>query len=128
MGINAASRQIASTPTVNKIRDFNSGILKQLANVLTMLRNMVWGRLNYFAGVLTAAAFFSAVSALTLSLKVTTTSQVPPLASIFLRAEALNACAITDNFLVTSPSPRIFTPAPGPLARPRLFKAAASTL
>ena len=42
MGMSDARRQIASTPTVNKIRDFNSGILKQLANVVTMLRNMVW--------------------------------------------------------------------------------------
>jgi pheromone shutdown protein TraB len=40
MRIQAVKRQIASTPSVNKIRDFNSGILKQLANVLTMERNM----------------------------------------------------------------------------------------
>jgi hypothetical protein len=32
---------------VNKIRDFSSGILKQLANVLKMLRNMSWSRLRF---------------------------------------------------------------------------------
>ena len=40
MRIHAINRQIASNPTVNKIRDFSSGILKQFANVLTMERNM----------------------------------------------------------------------------------------
>jgi hypothetical protein len=40
MRIHAIKRQIASTPSVNKIRDFSSGILKQLVNVLAMERNM----------------------------------------------------------------------------------------
>jgi hypothetical protein len=34
MVMNDITRQIASTPNVNKIRDFSSGILKQLRNVL----------------------------------------------------------------------------------------------
>src|ERR1051325_1914038 len=40
MGIMAATRQIPSNSTVKKIRDFSSGILKQLAKVLMMLANM----------------------------------------------------------------------------------------
>ena len=40
MRIHAISRTTASTPSVNKIRDFSSGILKQLPNVLKMERNM----------------------------------------------------------------------------------------
>ena len=40
MRTHAIKRQIASKPIVNKIRDYNSGILKQLTNVLKMLRNM----------------------------------------------------------------------------------------
>src|SRR5882757_774709 len=36
----AVKRQIARTTTVKIIRDFNSGILKQLLKVLTMERNM----------------------------------------------------------------------------------------
>jgi hypothetical protein len=39
-GDEASNRQTASIPSVNKIRDFSSGILKQLANVLKMERNM----------------------------------------------------------------------------------------
>src|SRR5664280_2538415 len=37
-------------------------------------------------------------------------SHVPPLASILVRADALKACALTDNFFFTSPLPRILTP------------------
>ena len=40
MRIYAISRHTANKPSVNKMRDFSSGILKQLANVLKMLRNM----------------------------------------------------------------------------------------
>ena len=36
-------------------------------------------------------------------------STVPPAFSIFSLAEAENACALTTSFLVSSPSPRIFT-------------------
>jgi hypothetical protein len=34
MVMNDITRQMNNTPSVNKIRDFNSGILKQLRNVL----------------------------------------------------------------------------------------------
>ena len=37
-------------------------------------------------------------------------SHVPPLASIFAFADALNALALTASFFVSSPSPRILTP------------------
>ena len=40
MVMNDISRHTANKPSVNKMRDFSSGILKQLANVLKMLRNM----------------------------------------------------------------------------------------
>src|SRR5208282_2825577 len=47
MRIYAINRHTANKPNVNKIRDFSSGILKQLANVLKMLRNMSWSRLRF---------------------------------------------------------------------------------
>src|ERR1035441_8674076 len=111
-----ARRTIASTPNVNKIRDFSSGILKQLAKVLKMLRNMKGNPRYTFAG----AAGFGAGFLLM-------TSQGPPLASILVFAEALNALTLTVSFLVSSPSPRIFTPAARPLARPTARNAASST-
>src|SRR5207249_3216948 len=40
MRITASNRQIASTISVNKIRDFSSGILKQLLKVLAMAASM----------------------------------------------------------------------------------------
>src|SRR5882672_7705183 len=76
IGIMAATRQIPSTIRVKTIRDFSSGILKQLAKVLTMFAIMGGGdRGRYFAA---GAACFKA-----------TTSQAPPLASIFDLADAL---------------------------------------
>src|SRR5665213_3317224 len=41
---NVSNWHTASTPIVNRMRDFSSGILKQLANVLKMLRNMIQSR------------------------------------------------------------------------------------
>ena len=80
---------------MNKIRDFSSGILKQLANVLKMLRNMSQSR----SGLRRLGGLCGLMI-----------SQVPPLASIFALAEALNACALTVSFLDNSPSPRILIP------------------
>src|SRR5882672_68644 len=40
MRMTASRRQTASNPSVKRMRDFSSGILKQLANVLRRLRNM----------------------------------------------------------------------------------------
>jgi hypothetical protein len=40
MVMKVIKQQTDSIPNVNKIRDFSSGILKQLANVLKMERNM----------------------------------------------------------------------------------------
>jgi hypothetical protein len=40
MVMKVIKQQTASIPSVNKIRDFSSGILKQLANVSAMLRNI----------------------------------------------------------------------------------------
>ena len=45
------------------------------------------------------------------------TSQVPPLASILASAEALNAWALTVNFRVTSPVPRILMPSLAPVGQ-----------
>src|SRR5208282_4282303 len=95
---NAINRQTARMATVNKIRDFNSGILKPLAKGLVMERNMRQKRVQALAG----AAGFAGAAGLG-----PTTSHAPPLASIFARADALNACALTVSFLVNSPSPRI---------------------
>src|SRR6186997_2278318 len=63
---NAINRQTARMATVNKIRDFNSGILKQLVNVLAMEANMGRGESGY--GLAGAAGCGPAIS------------QVPPFA------------------------------------------------
>src|SRR5450756_1138740 len=55
------------------------------------------------------------------------TSTLPPLASIFVLAEALNALAVTLSFLESSPVPRTLMPSPGPLARPTERNAVSST-
>src|ERR1700678_2339447 len=92
----------ASNPNVNKIRDFSSGILKQLTKVLMKLRNM---------NQITRNQTLAGATALR-----PTTSTVPPLASILALAEALNALALTVSFLESSPVPRILIPSPGPFA------------
>ena len=66
IGTSEASRQIPSTTIVNKIRDFSSGILKQLLSVLRIEENI-----DYSGGRLPAgSAGFAALA---------TTSHVPPL-------------------------------------------------
>src|ERR1019366_5484347 len=95
---------------VNKIRDFSSGILKQLPRVLTMERNII--RYYFLAG---AAGFLERIST------------EPPLASILVLAEALMAQTTTVNFLVRSPEPSILMPSFGPLARPTERNAVSST-
>ncbi len=96
------SRQSAGRPparqSVNKMRDFSSGILAQLPNVLKMERNMNQSSVRPSTAGLRPA-----------------TSQVPPLASILALADALNALAITVSFLVKSPVPRILMPSERPL-------------
>ena len=57
-----------------------------------------------------------------------TTSAVPPAFSIFSLAEAENASALTVNFLVSSPSPRIFTACELRGTRPAPCSAARSTV
>ena len=54
--------------------------------------------------------------------------QVPPAASICLRAEAENFVACTVSFLESLPSPRILTPSFLPLTRPAWRSAASSTV
>src|SRR5437763_1620947 len=56
-----------------------------------------------------------------------TTSHLPPFASIFALAEALNALALTVSFLESSPSPRILTPSARQLAKPIARNAVSST-
>ena len=46
-------------------------------------------------------------------------SHAPPLASILALADALNACALTVSFRVSSPSPRILMPAAAAVRQPR---------
>src|SRR3954454_21265188 len=130
IGIMAATRQMPSTIRVKRIRDFNSGILKQFAKVLAMAESMA--REDYFlvaGGVFAAGAFFAAAASLAIAEplaargRFTNTSHVPPLPSILDFAEALKACALTVNFRVNSPSPKILIPAALPLARPALRSA-----
>ena len=68
---------------MNKIRDFSSGILKQLANVLKMVRNMSQSAFRPWPARRVCWP---------------TTSQVPPLASILALAEALNALDADREF------------------------------
>src|ERR1039458_6838633 len=102
MTMKAVSRQTASSMIVNKIRDFSSGILKQLPRVLAMERNILLP--DYF---LAGAGDFLAMI-----------STEPPLASIFVFAEALMALTTTTSFLFKSQVPRILMPSLGPLAKP----------
>jgi len=83
---------------VKRIRDFNSGILKQFAKVLAIAESMA--RKDYFlvAGAdFAAGAFFFTAAFLAIAEplaargRFTTTSHVPPLPSILDFAEALNA-------------------------------------
>src|SRR5664280_2556578 len=84
--IQVIKRQIASTPSVNKIRDFSSGILKQLVNVLAMERNMRQTCVQALAGLAGLAAFAGAPGFAGATALEPTTSHAPPLASILVRA------------------------------------------
>src|SRR6185436_5352141 len=100
-GTHAITRQIPRTRRVKMILDLSSGILKQFEKVLKILRNMY-----SLGGPSYAVLDFEA------------TSQEPPLASIFCFADSLKALAITVYFFLSSPEPRIFTPALLPFAKP----------
>lgn len=79
------TRQIAKTTKVNRILDFNSGILKQFLKVLMMFSIMSSksdSEIYFFASTTLAILDFKAI-----------TSHLPPLASILSLAEELNACA-----------------------------------
>src|ERR1043166_4873264 len=123
MGIIAITRQIPRTSKVKRMRDFNSGILKQFANVLAMAAIMQYpNNFGYFLG--RGVTAFSGAGA---GFAIEMTWQEPPLPSIFAFADALKACAVTVSFLVSSPSPRIFTPAALPFARPAFCSDSKST-
>ena len=89
MRIIAARRQIASTTSVNRIRDFSSGILKQLLKVLVMEASMVSEKVTPSLGSL------DRLSRLDAQLR-----RSRPWPSILAVAEALNAWAHTVSFLV----------------------------
>src|SRR5580658_2868697 len=98
IGTNDASRQTPRTTSVKTIRDFSSGILKQLLNVLMIEENISvskpYLRLYYASHYAAAGAPCFPFTG--------TTSQAPPSFSILARADALNAWALTVNFRVNS--------------------------
>src|SRR5260221_13687 len=88
IGIMAVSRQMPRTIRVKRMRDFSSGILKQLANVLTMAANISGVFLDdYDCGRGKLCGFLT-----------TRTSHEPPFFSMAALAEALKACALTVSF------------------------------
>ena len=101
MRIHAINRTINSTPSVNKIRDFSSGILTQLPNVLKMERNMNPVQRQAFAtdAGFTARNFTGAAFGFDLR----------------PGRGAKGAFATTVSFLVSSPVPRILMPSERPL-------------
>src|SRR5665213_3706732 len=109
-GTRQAKRQIPSTISVKTIRDFNSGILKQLLNVLRMALNILSKAYSDFFSVsdflgfaafeisgFSAGGFFFAVDFPPVGFSSTgggprtISLQAPPSFSIFALAEALKA-------------------------------------